>query len=81
MRDLKNKKYIASALVKHMLEQDHIPNWNNCIILGFETNFYKRRFMESFFINNWPLTMNDKSSVDFPKIYCNLKNEKMAIRP
>ena len=70
--------------LKHMLEQDHIPNWNKCTILGFETNFYKRRLMESLFINNWSLTINEKSFVDFLKIYCNLKNEKMkklAIRP
>ena len=69
--------YLSGGICpKTMLEQDHKPNRNKCILLGFETNFYKRRFMESFFINNWPLTMNEKSSVDFLQIYCNFEKQK-----
>ena len=39
--------------------------WTKAKILDFEVNFTKSRFIESYFINQIPNTMNDK----FPSIY------------
>ena len=60
-----------------MLEQDHIPIWNKLPYQDSKpvsTNAVT--WNHSF--NNWPFTMNKKSSVDFRKIYCNLKNYKIS---
>ena len=40
----------------------HDIDWNNSQILKFETDYRKRRFIESFFINNVPNTMNDRKN-------------------
>ena len=41
----------------------------NAKILDFELDFTKRRFIESYFINQIPDTMNDKQNGKFPSIY------------
>ena len=38
----------------------------NSQILEFETDYRKRQFIESFFINNVPNTMNDRESISLP---------------
>ena len=40
-----NKK---TALVKHVITKDHRVDWDHRKILTFETDFTKRRFLESF---------------------------------
>jgi len=43
-----NKK---TALVKHVILNDHKIEWNDCKILCHEPDYSKRRFLESFYIN------------------------------
>ena len=45
-------------------------------ILDFELDFAKRRFIESYFINHIPNTMNDKQNDKFPSIYPVTSNHK-----
>ena len=52
----------------------HDIDWNNSQILKFETDYRKRRFIESFFSNNVPNTMNDRKSISLPCTYFKLKN-------
>ena len=44
-------------------------DWTNAKILDFKLDFTKRRFIESYFINQIPNTMNDKQNDKFPCIY------------
>ena len=71
-RDIKNSKTEASALSKHAISTNHTIDWNNSEILCMECDFYKRRFIESFYINNLKHVMNDKTTVDYPNVYHNL---------
>ena len=55
-----NKK---TALVKHVVNfQDNI-DFDNSSILAFESDFFKRRFLQSFFINNKITTYMTKKIV------------------
>ena len=72
-RDIKNGKSEASALAKHSIELDHVIDWDKSDILHFEVNYHKRRFVESFFINTLNNVMNEKTSVNFPNLYLNVK--------
>ena len=44
-------------------------DWTNAKILDFELDFTKRRFIESYFINQIPYTMNGKQNDKIPSIY------------
>ena len=44
-------------------------DWTNAKILDFKLDFTNRRFIESYFINQIPYTMNDKQNDKFPSIY------------
>ena len=44
-------------------------DWTNAKILDSELDFTKSRFIESYFINQIPNTMNDKQIDTFPSIY------------
>ena len=44
-------------------------NWTNAKILDFELDCSKRRFIESYFVNQISNTMNDKQNDKFPSIY------------
>ena len=65
-----NKK---TALVKHVVNFQYDIDFNNCSILAFESDFFKRRFLESFFINNKITTVNDKENFFYNEIYNELK--------
>ena len=69
MRDVKNSDNNATALSKHPVELGHSINWENYKI---ETDYHKRKFIESFYINSVSNVLNDKKSVCFPSIYQNL---------
>ena len=64
-----NKK---TALVKHVITQDHRVDWDHGKILTFETDFTKRRFLESLFIYNSENVINDKENCFYSEIYDNL---------
>ena len=65
-----NKK---TALVKHVVNFQHNIDFDNSSILAFESDFFKRRFLESFFINNKIITVNDKENCFYNEIYNELK--------
>ena len=68
-----NIKDSTTALGKHAINLHHNIGWNNNQILEFETDYRKRRFIESFFINNVPNTMNDGKSISLPSMYFKLE--------
>ena len=72
MRDVKNSDNNATALSKHAVELGHSIDWENYEILKIETDYHKRKFIESFYINSLSNVLNDKKSVCFPSIYQNL---------
>ena len=51
---------------------DHRVDWDHSKILTFETDFIKRRFLESFFIHNSENAINDKENCFHSEIYDNL---------
>ena len=68
-----NIKDNTTAPCKHAINLHHDIDWNNSQILKFETDYRKRRVIESFFINNVPNTMNDRKSISLPCTYFKLK--------
>ena len=72
MRDVKNGDNNATALSKHAVELGHSIDWKNYEILQIETDYHKRKFIESFYINSLSNALNDKKSVCFPSICQNL---------
>ena len=67
--DIKNKRFDKSALTQHTFDLNHRIDWANSKVLEFESNYYRRRFIESFHINSDKDTMNEKRSDLFPDIY------------
>ena len=48
-------------------------DWNNSKILAKETDYIRRRFLESFFIHSNNDTLNDKTNCFYPNAHYNLK--------
>ena len=69
LADIRHLRFDKSALTKHVFDNEHSMDWTNAKILDFELDFTKRRFIESYFINQIPNTMNDKQNDKFPSIY------------
>jgi len=67
--DIKNKRFDKSALTQHTFDLNHRMDWANSKVLEFESNYYRRRFIESFHINSDKDTMNEKRSDLFPDLY------------
>ena len=65
--DINNK----SALVKHVYSENHYMDWNNLKILTKETDYIRRRFLESFFIHSNNDAFNDKTDCFYPTAYHN----------
>ena len=65
-----NKK---TALVKHVVNFQHNIDFDNSSILAFKSDFFKRLFLQSFFINNKITTVNDKENYFYNEIYNDLK--------
>ena len=68
-----NIKDNTTALCKHAINLHHDIEWNHSQILEFETDYRKRRFIESFFSNTVPNTMNDRKSISMPSLYFKLE--------
>ena len=68
-----NIKDNITALCKHAFNLHHDIGLNNSQILEFKTDYRKRRFIESCFINNVPNRMNDRKSISLPSMYFKLK--------
>ena len=71
-RDVKNSDNNAPALSKHAVKIGHSIDWENYEILQIETDYHKRKFIESFYINSLSNVLHDKKSVCFPSTYQNL---------
>ena len=69
LADIRHQRFDKSALTKHVFDNEHSMDWTNAKILDFKLDFTKRRFIESYFINQIPNTMNDKQNDKFPSIY------------
>ena len=69
LADIRHLRFDKSALPKHVFDNEHSMDWTNAKILDFELDFTKHRFIESYFINQIPNTMNDKQNDKFPSIY------------
>ena len=63
-----------TALVKHSFTNEHKIDFKNSKVLQFQTDFIKRRFLESWFINLTDNSMNDKDIQSFLQIYNTIKN-------
>ena len=72
MRDVKNSDNSATALSKHAVELGYSIDLENYKILQIETDYHKRKFIHSFYINSLSNVLNDERSVCFPSIYQNL---------
>ena len=62
LADIRRLRFDKSALTKHVFDNERSMDWTNAKILDFELDFTKRRFIESYFINQIPNTMNDKQN-------------------
>ena len=69
LADIRHLRFNKSALTKHVFDNEHFKNWTNAKILDFKLDYTKRRFIESYFINQITNTMNDKQNEIFPSIY------------
>ena len=58
-----------TALSKHAIAENHNFDWDQSKILQFETDYHKRKFIETYYINKATNAINDKSSVQFSFIY------------
>ena len=67
--DMNNK----SALVKHIYSEIYHMDWNNSKTLAKETDYIKRRFLESFFVHYNIYAFNDKTNCFCPTVYHSLK--------
>ena len=60
-----------SALVKHVYSQNHHMDWYNSKILAKETDYTRKKFLESFFIHSNNYAFNDKTNCFYPTAYHN----------
>ena len=63
-----------TALAKHSITSKHEFNWDASKIVTVEQDFFKRRFLESYFISNSSVALNDKVNELFPVIYHSLSD-------
>ena len=58
-----------SALVKHVCLNGHRIDWESSEILATESDYKKRRFLESFYIHKTDFSFNDKINSFYPGLY------------
>ena len=57
---LTNEDLKKSTLVKHVCLNGHRIDWESSAILAIESDYKKRRFLESFYIHKIDFSFNDK---------------------
>ena len=67
MKNDSKKRRLKKSYSKAKIEELSLLN------LAFESDFFKRRFLETFFINNKITTVNDKENCFYNQIYNDLK--------
>ena len=70
-RDVKPNEELKkkSALVKHVYLNEHRIDWESSAILAIESDYKKRRFLESFYIHKIDFSFNDKINSFYPGLY------------
>ena len=58
-----------SALVKQVCLNGHRIDWESSEILAIESDYKKRRFLESFYIHKTDFSFNDKINSFYPRLY------------
>ena len=58
-----------STLVKHVCLNGHRIDWESSAILGIESDYKKRQFLESFCIHKTDFSFNDKINSFYPELY------------
>ena len=58
-----------SALVKHVCLNGHRIDWESSAILAIESDYKKRRFLESFYMYKTDFSFNDKINSFYPGLY------------
>jgi hypothetical protein len=73
----KSKPGNKTALIQHSNEANHIFDFENPKILNSESNWYRRRFLESSYIQfNKPNSVNFKQDTNnLNTLYCNIVNK------
>ena len=68
-RAIKFQRPEKSALCEHSISLNHTINWSEVEILKTETDYSKRLFAESWFINEKPEVVNRNDGQAFPLVY------------
>ena len=68
-RAIKYQRPDESALCEHSISLKHTINWSKVEVLKTETDYLKRLFAESWFINEKPEVMNRNDGHTFPSVY------------
>lgn len=68
-RSIKYQRPEKSALCQHTISMDHRINWNEAEILKLESDYSKRLFAESWYINSKSHVMNRNDGNSFPPVY------------
>ena len=63
----------------YVITKDHRVDWDHSKIVTFETDFTKRRFLESFFIHNSESAITDKKIVFILKFITIWRNLQLVI--
>ena len=71
-RAIRNQQLEKSALGEHSLIQDHRTAWQEAQILKTESDYFKRLFAESWFINKESNVLNRNDGVPFLSTYTKL---------
>ena len=66
---LTNEELKKKSLVKHVCLIGHRIDWESSAILAIESDYKKRRFLESFYIHKTDFSFNDKISSFYLGLY------------
>ena len=73
-RAIRNQQPEKSAVCEHSMIHDHRIAWQEAQILKTESDYSKRLFAESWFINKESNILNRNDGVAFPSTYIKLLN-------
>ena len=66
---VKNKQTEKSALSQHSVENHHLINWGGVKIIHMESDYRKRLFMESWYINQYEFVINRNDGARLSSVY------------
>ena len=66
---------LLSVISSHRLNENHVLDWNNVLILDSEPSYYKRTISEMIHIKKQKSSLNKQSDIDkLPELYLPLLN-------